>query len=208
MKLPDFRTPWYHARASEDYVQDRLVAEAALRRLCLGAEVVGMYWDWFPQGASLLIKDGPRPRHDPRYARYITTRPYGTLSIGIGDQWTMLTAMPAPDARVEHAIADAVPASLPDEALQQLVQLRAQTITSIRLGIAVAHLLISFASGQVLFVHGDDPDHESWQASLDRIDISDPERHWMLINTPGGEISLWTPDDFDPYFDAEEPPSQ
>jgi hypothetical protein len=26
---------------------------------------------------------------------------------------------------------------------------------------------------------------------------------WLLVNTPGGDIAIWTPDDFDPNFDAD-----
>ncbi len=202
MKLPDFGSPWHSARVSQGYDQDRRVGEAVLRRLCLGAELVGMRWDSFPRGVSLLIDDTTRSKEDPRYRQYSSQRPYGLLGIRVDGKWGLLESMPAAGASDERDIAEKLSENPTDVSLSQLMHVRTHPITEIRLGMAAAHLIVGFASGQVLFIQGDHPFHESWQVHLYQTITVDPDRLWMVVNTPGGDISIWTPSDFDPNFDG------
>lgn len=122
---------------SYDYAKDRVKAAAALRRLCLGAEVVGVRWDFFPEEVSLYIDDTARARTDPTYRAYLAytkTRPYGILGISIGSTWTILDQLPAADAEEEQAIAAGLGETLSEESLHHLMRLRTQPITTLRLG--------------------------------------------------------------------------
>ncbi len=206
MKLPDFGSPWIASRPSNGYEQDKFVAEAMLRRLCLGTEVLGAQWPGFPSSISLIIEDNPyvNVKKLPQYAQYATIRPIGHCVLGISNGASVLDSMPEATIEGEQAIAAIVPRTMTDAHLAQLSSLHSDPIVAIRLGVDVAHLIIQFDSGRCLFVKGDHPMYESWQMRVVPPDeLYDPAKQWLLVNMPGGGVCMWTPADFDPNFDAE-----
>lgn len=190
------------AHEEDSYLREKRLAEAALRRLCLGAELVGLWWPGFPSNITLEIGDNPFKSKDPHYARYNRKRPHGSVWLGVADRWAVLAAAPPMSATEEQAVAEQLPEQRTASHLYQLIDLRDETIVAIRLGVAVAHLIVEFASGRALFALGDHPRFESWELSLGAAWDVNTDSGWQLISLPGGDIAVWAPDDFDPNFDA------
>ena len=122
----------------------------------------------------------------------------------IENKWAMLEQEPPADAEHEQTIADALPEMRTDIHLGQLAALQDDPIVSIRLGVTFGHLIVQFASGRCLFIQGNHELFESWEIRITPPKaLRDPNSQWFLVNTPGGDVCMWTPRDFDPNFDAE-----
>ncbi|KQL45223.1 hypothetical protein AN963_21520 [Brevibacillus choshinensis] len=80
-----------------------------------------------------------------------------------------------------------------EEAYQSVFLLRREKVTSVRLGSLYPHLHIGFESGKTLFVNGYHDKYECWQAG-DGPGYTGQE--WLIVATPGGDISTWAPDSF------------
>jgi hypothetical protein len=61
--------------------------------------------------------------------------------------------------------------------------LRGQLIREVQLGEDTAHLIITFQTGAVLFVSGNDQLYESWEFGVVG---APPEREYLVIAVPGG----------------------
>ncbi len=201
MKEPDSENYEVTSGSGYDYERDKPIAEAMLRRLCLGAEIVGVFWDGFPGITKLIIDDNRfvEAKKLLQYAAYVKHRPAYESMLMIEDKWTILATVPEASAEQEQAIAEVLPEHANDQQLTKLAALHRDPIVEVRLGISVGHLILVFDSGQCFFVNGDHEMYESWEITA----MSPPENKWLLVNTTGGNIAIWTPDDFDPNFDAE-----
>lgn len=205
-QLPDFGTPWIASRPMSGFEQDKPVAEAMLRRLCLGSEIVGVFWDGFPGITKLMLADNPwaKAKKLPKYAAYAKQRPSDECLLMIEYRWAVLETAPKAFSEQEQVIASALPEPAIDLQLAELAKLHGDPIVEVRLGVSVGHLILVFDSGRCLFVHGDHGMFEAWEIRVTSPDgLNDPENKWFLVNTPGGDVCMWTPSDFDPNFDAE-----
>lgn len=190
---------WYAA-----YVRDKRLADAVLRRLCLSAEIVGIRLPGFPNITTLEVGDNPYNKSESAVDLYTRQRPRGEVWIKIEGRWAVLASAPAPSLEQEQTAAQELPQEATDEQLRQLLTLREDRIVEIRLGAIAAHLIMRFASGRALFVSGDHRAYESWQLGLTPAQSVASENMWLLVDMPGGDIAIWTPDTFDPNFDASE----
>ncbi|HKW21782.1 MAG TPA: hypothetical protein VJO13_10430 [Ktedonobacterales bacterium] len=205
-QLPDFGTPWIASRPMSGFDQDKPVAEAMLRRLCLGAEIVAVYWDGFPGITKLMIADNDwvSAKRLPQFATYAKQRPPNEALLMIEHRWAVLANPPEASVDQEQAVAEALSEPATDLQLAELAMLHGDPIIEVRLGVGVGHLILLFDSGRCLFVHGDHGPYEAWEIRVMLPDgLNDPENKWLLVNTPGGDVCMWTPKDFDPNFDAE-----
>jgi len=206
MKLPDFGTPWISSRPTYGYAQDKLVAEAMLRQACLGAQIVGMKWDGFPNITKLHIQDNVyvSAKKLPQYVLYEKHRPLGQCWLMIEDKWAVLEEAPPADAEYEQTTADALPEMRTDQDIAKLATVHGDPIVEVRLGITFGHLIVQFDSGRCLFIQGNHELFESWEIRITPPkELRDPNSQWFLVNTPGGDVCMWTPGAFDPNFDAE-----
>lgn len=205
MEPPDSGDSVTTSSSGSTYERDRPYAEAMLRRLCLGAEIAGVYWSGFPDVLTLYIDDSLFPDKEARdrFSHYQNLRP-GECWLMLEHKWAVLDAMPFADAEHEQAAADSLPEAITYSHLGELASLHDQSIVAIRLGIAVGHLMLQFDSGRCLFIHGDHGMYEAWEIRVTPArEHPDPEKRWLLVNIPGGDVAIWTPDDFDPNFDTE-----
>ncbi len=205
-QLPDFGTPWIASRQMSGFDQDKPIAEAILRRLCLGAEIVAVFRDGFPGVTKLMIDDNDfaRAKKLPHFAAYAKHRPWYESLLMIEYRWAVLANAPEASAEQEQAIAGALPEPATDLQLAELATLHGDPIVEVRLGTSLGHLILQFDSGRCLFIHGDAGPYEAWEIRVMSPDgLNDTENRWLLVNTPGGDVCMWTPDDFDPNFDAE-----
>ena len=203
MKEPDSGTHEAPSGSGFDYKRDKPIAEAMLRRLCLGAEIIGVFWDGFPGITKLTIVDNAfvRAKKLPQFAVYAKQRPSYKSLLMTEYRWAVLATAPEPSTEQEQAVAESLPETTTNLQLTQLATLHSDPIVEVRLGVSVGHLILVFDSGRCLFVHGDAGPYEAWELRL--MAPYDPKSMWLLVNTPGGDIAIWTPDDFDPYFDAD-----
>lgn len=73
--------------------------------------------------------------------------------------------------------------------LIQLFSIKTKKVVDITLGDDSPHLHIIFESGEVIYVNGYHEKYESWQAG-------DQTWKWLVVATPGNEISIWAPDSY------------
>ncbi|MGH2514596.1 MAG: hypothetical protein ACRDHP_02985 [Ktedonobacterales bacterium] len=190
-----------------NYVRDKKYAEAVLRRLCLGAEILGIEFAGYPDAMNITVGDnlykrGGNTESDSQYLLYQSQRPGGQARLTIEGHWSVVPALPLPSAEGERSIVESLPSIATDEQLHQLLTLRAERIVTVRLGVQAAHLLLCFESGRSLIVRGDDL-YESWQLVLTVMETKkQASEFWLLVDMPGGDIAIWTPDTFNPDFDA------
>jgi len=155
------------------YREDRLAAQAVIRRLCQGAQIDGLR---FGPILQLLIADHSAP----------TPRVHGQTYLNLGSRWRVFDDRPAAWPDGEHHL------FLPpiEEQLGTLCSLREATIAEVELGDRQPHLILHFEGGRALFVNGRHEQYECWQLG---VAMGDPNEHWMVVACPGGEIAVWAP---------------
>lgn len=152
--------------------EGKRLAERVLVRLCKGGEIVGVR---FGYPTRLLVS---MPDNEPSVQ--------GQLTVGIDSPCRLLPSMP-PDWPEN-------PAGLEqpddDRMLEIVARLRHKKISDIRLADAKPHLIISFDSGEVLFIHGSHCNHEPWEVAV----FYDPAK-WLVVATPNDGVAVWAPPD-------------
>lgn len=80
-----------------------------------------------------------------------------------------------------------------EDSLQLLLRHRRERVDDVWLGDDSPHLNLSFESGRVLFINGQDDNYECWQVG-DQFGYGDGD--WLIVAVPGNEIAAWSPEEF------------
>lgn len=156
--------------------EDKFIAEQVISFLCKGSEIGGLRFESFPQ----LLLTGPTEY------RYNVS---GQVFINIETRFIIFPSMPDRLPNSEDEIED-----LDEEKVfNQLFNLRKKLITDIQLGSMEPHLIITFDTGEVLFINGKDNMYESWQLG---VAYNDNNGYWLVVSCPGGGVAVWAPEVF------------
>ncbi|MEK4670546.1 hypothetical protein [Niallia sp. FSL R7-0271] len=154
--------------------EDKLSAEKLLKYLFIGATVEGISF----YGPKLLLTESE------------------TNSKRLGDGQIYITI--ESEFAILQSKADTLPVfdDLPKrnakDACKILCELSLMKIADVSLHDEIPHLLLTFETGEVLFICGHDNMYESWQAGF--FGDSDGE-YWEIVACPGDELAIWGPDD-------------
>ena len=151
--------------------QERELATAVLRYLCVGAYVGGLRFGPTPQ----LLIDGSSAE--------------GQVYLNLESVWQIFRAPPAVLPETE----DQLPEQTEEQALHALCELRECEIVDIELGSDCPHLLMRFIDGRVLFVLGRHPRYECWQLG---VSWGPPDDRSLVVACPGCEVAVWAPPGF------------
>jgi hypothetical protein len=155
-------------------LQNRYLAEAALRHLLLGAHVNGIR---FTPNLQLLIKKSKK------------TLLQGQIYLSLESRWMLWST--EPEKILAHG--DGIPACSIEEELKTLYELREEVIIDVQLGEISPHLVLTLASGHTFFINGKDDLYECWQVG---VSTERPEEGWMIVSCPGDDIAVWAPRQF------------
>lgn len=146
---------------------DRKLAESVLNRLMVGSSVNGLRF-FTPQ----ILLDGPKDIPQEAY-------------VNLTSEWEVFDSKP-----------EAFPAKFPEISQEQeeveVHKLRGEEVESIEILSPWPHLVMSFKSGKVLVLNGQDEQYEPWTAGLTNYG-SDSEQ-WLVVACPGGGLAVWAPD--------------
>lgn len=142
---------------------DRALAHQALAQSCVGLHIVGANFG----GTPILI-----------LAAKAGGRPYTSLSIY--SRWALHEAEPGPLPPQR----DAMPAAGMEDFVRVAASLRMHPIVAAELAEQAPHLLLRFANGQTLVVHGHHDEYESWEVSAGEI---------CVVACPGDAVAVWLP---------------
>ncbi|MFF2176726.1 hypothetical protein ACFVT8_09750 [Lysinibacillus sp. NPDC058147] len=79
------------------------------------------------------------------------------------------------------------------ESLKIICELRLKQIVDVSLANESPHLSLTFETGEVLFIWGQDDKHESWQVGVSSTSIDD--EHWEVVACPNDGLAIWGPED-------------
>ena len=155
--------------------EDKIWAETVIRHLIVGTKI-----------------DAIRFRNDAFTILFDTQTAHvmaGEIYLHLDSQWQTFDSQPAefPQNTAEKF------AVSHEEQLLLLYRLREHKITHAELGQSEADLSISFDNGNILFISGHDQLYESWELGTA---IADTENSFIVVATPGGNVSTWCPASF------------
>ncbi len=158
--------------------EDKPLAEAILRHLCIGRRICGV-----------LIYATP------------------TLTIDTDDEDSMERPASLRISAVSRVLEE-IPPNLPEldfqeargedwrqpvsELLAAVAYLGWHKITAVRIGDNVPHLLLTFSNGQTLYINGHDR-YECWEIS-DGSTVA--EREFWVVGGAGDVLQIWCPEEF------------
>ena len=152
----------------------KMAAERALRTLLVDASFVGAHW--YGTLLAVVARKGTAPDGRP----YDVV--YGELYLAIESRFALFDALPA--ALPNHA------EELPDppfhERVSTIARLAKQRIANVSLGEHHPHLILTFASGHVFFLAGDDEEFESWNIQTSGVTGG----NWTIVATPGSDLAI------------------
>ena len=158
--------------------QERQRAIAALRYLCVGAQIVGLR---FAPTIHLLLDDVGIAAQPSRRSSLD-----GEASLRLESRWSVFPSMAAV---FPHEVSDLGPPSV-EEQLRLLCALRERVITALELGRTEHHMILTLDTGEVLFVNGHDERYECWELHAFTTDSADP---WLIVAGPGNRVDLSAP---------------
>lgn len=155
--------------------EDKVLAEKVLRVLFAGSYAAGMKFE--RQGLSTFICFEREGNREPDEAwLHIELKKFAVFP-----DWESAQA----------AAAEILPERGEEEALQEIVKVRAQKVASAKLGNMSPHLFLLFESGSVLLVNGFHEQFECWQAGAGTGYRDD----WLVVATPGSDIAVCMPEE-------------
>ena len=159
---------------------DKALAEAVVRRLCVGAQIDGIR---FGPVLQLLITG------------HASGKPPvpGQVYVNLGSTWQVFPLRPASFPEGE----DALPDYVEDEALRILCELREAEIVSAALADDAPDLILTLSDGKVFFLNGRHEQYETWQLG---VALGRPDETWLVVACPGNEVAVWAPDSFTPVL--------
>lgn len=152
---------------------DKALAEAVIRRLCVGAQVAGI---GFGPSLQLLLSDQPPIR--------------GQVYLNLESTWTVYAERPAAFPPAGGELLE----YSEEEAIRRLCDLREAVIRDAELAEDAPDLILTFEDGRVFFLNGRDDAYETWQLGV-AFARDDPP--WLVVACPGGEVAVWAPRSFD-----------
>ena len=153
-----------------DYVRDRPLAERALQRLSVGAQIDGIR---FGPVLQLLITDHASDKPPIR----------GQVYLNLASTWRIYPNRPEAFPRGESEIGELEA----DEAFRQLCALREAVIAHAELGVDAPDLLLTFEDGRVFFLNGRHEQYEPWQLGV----AYSREIGTVVVACPGNEVAVW-----------------
>ncbi|WP_423410303.1 hypothetical protein AABM38_10400 [Heyndrickxia sp. MSNUG] len=157
-------------------LQQREFSEKVLKQLFIGSQLDGVKFG--PGPGSTLIK----------FMHYTSKQP-DELWVNIESKWTVFPSAINEFPNSEDEMDD----STEEEEYSLLIKLQREKVIDIKLGETVPHLKIGFSSGLTIFVNGHHDMYECWQAG-DGAGYTGEE--WLIVATPGDDITTWAPNDF------------
>ena len=153
----------------------KMAAESALRTLLVDASFVGAHW--YGTLIVVIAREAIAPNGRP----YDVV--YGELSLAIESRFALFDALPAALPNQAEELPD-----LPfHERVGAIARLANQCITDVSLGEHHSHLILTFASGHVFFLAGDDAKFESWTIQTSGV----PGGNWTIVATPGSHSAIF-----------------
>ena len=154
-------------------------AEALLRRLCLGVEIIGVRWF---AGNVTVILSRVAQESDPPADRIA----FDELLLTVESRWCVFPSRPErlPDSEEE------LPAPSLEERVAALACLTGQPIVDATLGAQCPHLVLTFASGSIFFLNGHHERYETWNLST----VGAPSgQDCLIVAVPGDEVAFTDP---------------
>lgn len=150
--------------------EEKVLAEAVLRHLCVGLRICGA--NFYP-GPVLVINDGSLPNKEDIY-------------LTVESEWRIFDEVPAVLPIIQYAN------DIPDrkrisELISAVGYLTWHKIIDVKLGDSVPHLLLKFDNGQTLYVNGHHDKYESWNIHADK---------FTVVAIPGDGVAIWHPEGF------------
>lgn len=156
-------------------IEDKKFAERVLKHLLISSQIDGVKFG-LNSSVTLLYFTNYNKNDDSDFVLNIETT------------WTVY-----PEARDTYPSSeDEVPFHTEEQYFKHIWDIRRQKVVNVQLDAVSPHLIISLESGRVLFVNGHDHNYECWQ-------LGDPfaGSDWLLIATPGDDIAIWCPEEFE-----------
>ncbi|MBU8753791.1 hypothetical protein [Priestia megaterium] len=156
-------------------IEDQKFAERVLKHLLIGSQIDGLKFG-INSSTTLLYFTNYNRKDD------------GDFVLNIETNWTVY-----PEACDTYPSSEGeVPFNIEEQHFKHIWDIRRQKVVNVQLDTVSPHLIISLESGRVLFVNGYDPTYECWQ-------LGDPFGgvDWLLVATPGGDIAIWCPSEFE-----------
>jgi PAS domain-containing protein len=150
---------------------DKILAEAALRQLCVGAHVDDIRSGAVPQ-LLLIHAASDKPIQ-------------GQICLNLESTWRVFPERPDTFPAGEETMETPEAA----EALRQLWELRGAEIRHAELAAEAPDLILTFADGRVFFLNGRHERYESWQLGGEFA----PGASFQVVACPGNEVAVWTP---------------
>jgi hypothetical protein len=151
---------------------EKSLAEAVLRRLCVGARIDGIRFGAIPQ---LLVTD-----HDGGQPPML-----GQVYLNLGSTWTVFPERPPSFPVGEEALPDREEG----EALRELCELRGAVIRDVELQHDAPDLALTFDDGRVFFMNGRHDHYEPWELGV----AFAPGERFLVVACPGNGIAIWAP---------------
>lgn len=74
---------------------------------------------------------------------------------------------------------------------KKLCELGMKKIVEVNLGDTSPHLLLTFDTGEVLFINGHHDTYECWQVGVSNTE--NDEEVWEVVACPGDSLAIWVP---------------
>lgn len=157
--------------------EDKQFAEKALQQLLIGSQLDGIKFGAGPGGTFLYFLHYTEKEPDKLWVN-IEINKFAVLPAAIKHS---CKALPMIEELTE------------EQAIKQVIGLRREEVTDVKLGDESPHLFIVFKSQKVLFINGYDEQYECWQAGDGEGYTGD---EWLVVAVPGNGIATWAPDTF------------
>lgn len=163
--------------------ENRDFAERVLKHLCIGAKIDGLRFGVSSAATQVYLT---------KYEGFDDLA--GQLYLNIESKWTLFDSVPSQFPNNESQIADISE----EEEYSQIIKIRREKITDIKLADATPHLIINLESGSILFVNGFHEKYECWQVGVHfDNDWLHFDNDWLVVACPMNGIATWTSNKFE-----------
>lgn len=148
---------------------ERTAGLRTLQFLCEGTRIEGLYF----YGLRLFLSESENN----------SKRIDGQIYINIESSICLFNSMPKNIPLLNELLKmDSI------ESSKLICDLRLKQIVDVSLGVESPHLFLTFETGEVLFIWGQNDRYESWQVGV--MDSTDGE-HWEIIACPNDSLAIW-----------------
>ncbi|MGF9943025.1 hypothetical protein ABEX44_07130 [Priestia megaterium] len=157
-------------------IENRRFAEKALTYLLVGSQMDGIKFESEVSAISLTFTHYDR-REDDAFVLTIETA------------WTVYDKEPYSYPSSEEE----VPSNTEEQHFKHIWDIKRQKVVNVQLSDVSPHLIISFESGNILFVNGHGSNYECWQLGDH---FAGGNNEWLLVAVPGDDIAVGSPQHF------------